>query len=180
MTKFLSQESLPFNRQCGFWNLTTQEWSTRGCKLNVSLSNSTSTVCDCDHLTSFNLVMDYSGQASPYSDLLTNILLPISIISLVLCEVFNSFESPIPESQEPLMNRRKHRKRVERLRNLSLCAGQLFWLVLPDLATWFPDVPPMLCQACSALTHLVVWMLFWSYAGGELCEQIFQIIFFRS
>ena len=39
MTKFLSQESLPFNRQCGFWNLTTQEWSTRGCKLNVSLSN---------------------------------------------------------------------------------------------------------------------------------------------
>ena len=111
--------------------------------------------------------MDYSGVASPYSDLLTNILLPISIISLVLCEVFNSFESPIPESQEPLMNCRKHRKRVERLRNLSLCAGQLCWLVLPGLATRLPDVPPMLCQASSALTHLV-WMLFWSYAGGEV------------
>ena len=120
------------------------------------------------------LVMDYSGVASPYSDLLTNILLPISIISLVLCEVFNSFESPIPESQEPLMNCRKHRKRVERLRNLSLCAGQLFWLVLPDLATRLPDVPPMLCQACShspgvdALLELCRWWIMWTIFSDSL------------
>ena len=160
----LPQGYIPSQKKCGFWDLTTQTWSTRGCKLNATLSNSTRTVCDCNHLTSFGQLMDYSGEASPYPDLLTNILLPISIISLVLCEVFNGFKLPKPDSQEPLVNCRKHRRRVERLRNLSLCAGQLCWLMLPDLATRLPHVPPMLCQASSALTHLV-WMLFWSYAG---------------
>ena len=120
--------------------------------------------------------MDYSGEASPYPDLLTNILLPISIISLVFCEVFNSFQKPNLESQEPLVNCQKHRKRVERLRNLSLCAGQLCWLMLPDLATRVPHVPPMLCQASSALTHLV-WMLFWSYAGDEMYLHSYQSFF---
>ena len=164
----LPQGHLPSSRKCVFWNLTTQTWSTRGCKLNVTLSNSTRTVCDCDHLTSFSMIMDFTGNVSPYPDqlsaVLTNILLPLSVISLVLCEVFNSFQKPNLESQEPLVNCQKHRKRVERLRNLSLCAGQLCWLMLPDLATRLPHVPPMLCQASSALTHLV-WMLFWSYAG---------------
>lgn len=165
----LPQGHLPSSRKCSFWNLTTQNWSTRGCKLNVTLSNSTSTVCNCDHLTSFSMVMDFMGNVSPnpnqLSAVLTNILLPLSVVSLVLSEVFNSFQKPNQESQEPLVNCQKHRKRVERLRNLSLCAGQLCWLVLPDLATRLPHVPPMLCQASSALTHLV-WMLFWSYAGG--------------
>ena len=144
-----------------------KEWSENGCKLNVGLSSGKQTVCECDHLTSFSLIMDFTGEALPYPDLLTNILLPISIISLILCEVINSFGSTNKESQEPLVTSRKHRRRVERLRNLSLCAGQLCWLMLPDLANRLPQVPHMLCQACSALTHLA-WMLFWSYAGTLL------------
>ena len=145
--------------------MSLQKWSQDGCHLNVELSNETQTVCECDHLTSFNLMMDYIGEASPYLDLLTNMLLPVSVVSLILCEVINSFEKPKLEVQAPLVNSRKHRRRVERLRNLSLCAGQLCWLLLPDLAKRIPDAPQMLCQACSALTHLV-WMLFWSYAGA--------------
>ena len=167
----LLQEYFPSISSCGFWNMELQEWSQEGCKLNVGLSNRKQTVCECDHLTSFNLMMDFTGEALPYPDLLTNILLPISIISLILCEALNSFESTNKESQEPLVTSRKHRRRVERLRNLSLCAGQLCWLMLPDLASRLPQAPPMLCQACSALTHLV-WMLFWSYAGA------FVLLFF--
>ena len=147
--------------------MAPQEWSDEGCKLNVDLSNGKQTVCECDHLTSFNLMMDFTGEALPYRDLLTNVLLPLSVVSLILCELLNSFKSTNMMSQEPLVTSRKHRRRVERLRNLSLCAGQLCWLLLPDLANRLPQVPHMLCQACSAVTHLV-WMLFWSYAGASV------------
>ena len=138
-----------------------------GCKLNVGLSNGEKTVCECDHLTSFSLIMDFTGEATPDPDLLTNILLPVSVISLILCEVINSFGSTDKEIQEPLATSRRHRRRVERLRNLSLCAGQLCWLLLPDLASRLPHLPHLLCQASSALTHLV-WMLFWSFAGASV------------
>ena len=63
------------------------EWSQEGCKLNVGLSNKKQTVCECDHLTSFNLMMDFTGEALPYPDLLTNILLPVSVVSLIPCQV---------------------------------------------------------------------------------------------
>ena len=67
--------------------MAPQEWSDEGCKLNVELSNGKQTVCECDHLTSFNLMMDFTGEALPYPDLLTNVLLPLSVVSLILCEV---------------------------------------------------------------------------------------------
>ena len=163
---FLSQEYLPSSSVCGFWNTELKEWSQEGCKLNVGLSNRKQTVCDCDHLTSFNLMMDFTDEALPFSDLLTNVLLPVSIVSLILCEVLHSFGSTDEESRQTLVTSPKHRRRVERLRNLSLCSGQLCWLLLPDLANRLPQVPHMLCQAGSALTHLV-WMIFWSFTGAS-------------
>ena len=174
----LLQDYLHSSGVCGFWNMSLHRWAKDGCQLNVELSNGTQTVCECDHLTSFNLMMDFTGEASPYLDLLTNILLPVSVVSLILCEVINSFEKPKLEVQAPLVNSRKHRRRVERLRNLSLCAGQLCWLLLPDLAKRIPDAPQMLCQVCSALTHLV-WMLFWSYAGALVFLSKVKCLLFR-
>ena len=108
--------------------------------------------------------MDFTGKALPYPDLLTNILLPISVISLIICEILNSSKPSNLEGQGPFVSSRKPHRRVEHLRNLSLCFGQLCWLVLPDLATRIPELPHMACQASGALTHLA-WMLFWSFTG---------------
>ena len=65
---------------CGFWHLGDQLWSEEGCHLNVGQSSFEETVCDCFHLTSFNLFMDWTGKcfglsASPSLDILTKVLL---------------------------------------------------------------------------------------------------------
>ena len=50
-----------------------------------------------------------------------NILLAVSAVSLILCEVLNSLKSIYWEGQDDIFYpRRQHRRRMERLRNLSL------------------------------------------------------------
>ncbi|CEM06651.1 unnamed protein product [Vitrella brassicaformis CCMP3155] len=41
---------------CGFWNDTTTQWDTQGCRVNEVLSNSSTLCCECDHLTDFGSV----------------------------------------------------------------------------------------------------------------------------
>ena len=84
---FISQPSHLHNVSCGFWNLDDQLWSEEGCRLNVGQSSLEETVCDCLHLTSFNLFMDWTGKcfvlpASPTLDLLTKVLFLVNLPSL--------------------------------------------------------------------------------------------------
>ncbi|VDM47157.1 unnamed protein product [Toxocara canis] len=48
---------------CVWWNSTRLGWSTNGCSLE--LHNSTHTVCHCDHLTHFAVLMDIYNQKLP-------------------------------------------------------------------------------------------------------------------
>eukprot|EP00795_Rhopilema_esculentum_P013425 gene13425-4294_t len=45
---------------CGFWNNTVDDWSTDGC--NMVSYNETHTRCECDHLTTFGVLVDTSQQ----------------------------------------------------------------------------------------------------------------------
>ena len=90
----VSQPSNLYDVSCGFWHLESQQWSDEGCLLNFEQSNSEETVrdcfnlktilkhhlkvCDCSHLTSFNLFMDWTGKcfglpSSPALDIITKV-----------------------------------------------------------------------------------------------------------
>ncbi|KAH9394936.1 hypothetical protein TYRP_004999 [Tyrophagus putrescentiae] len=51
--------------RCSFWNLSTNHWSTKGCQVNRRLSNRSSTVCECNHLTDFAALADVSNREKP-------------------------------------------------------------------------------------------------------------------
>ncbi|CAB4010999.1 adhesion G- coupled receptor D1-like, partial [Paramuricea clavata] len=74
---------------CSFWNHSIREWSTQGCELDEEHSTSTKTVCLCNHLTNFALLLQREG--APYSDpplslkIITIIGCTLSILACILC-----------------------------------------------------------------------------------------------
>ena len=55
------------NPRCVYWEESTLSWSGKGCTLNRSRSGEHTTVCECNHLTSFTIIMDvtdYTGKTS--------------------------------------------------------------------------------------------------------------------
>ena len=51
---------------CVFWNFELSGWSDSGC--SVKSSNATSTICQCDHLTNFALLMKTTGVPGQETD----------------------------------------------------------------------------------------------------------------
>ncbi|XP_028966344.1 latrophilin Cirl [Galendromus occidentalis] len=54
------QEEIVSEPQCVYWNIESSAWSPEGCW--VSASNRSSTVCACDHLGSFAIMMENPSQ----------------------------------------------------------------------------------------------------------------------
>ncbi|CAL1265128.1 unnamed protein product [Larinioides sclopetarius] len=71
------------NPVCVFWDFHLRDWSAKGCW--VESSNKTHTVCLCDHLTNFALIMDLQTDFTPAlnSDLLYMIITVGCIIAIV-------------------------------------------------------------------------------------------------
>ena len=66
---------------CVFWNFELSGWSDSGC--NVKFTNASSTVCECDHLTNFALLMKTAAGPENGSSLLTSAKLsPTTILVL--------------------------------------------------------------------------------------------------
>ncbi|XP_050314725.1 latrophilin Cirl-like isoform X2 [Anthonomus grandis grandis] len=80
------------NPRCVFWDYTTNAWSEEGCHVDVSESNYTHTVCSCDHLTNFAILMDVHDIYLPIPheialQVITYVGCVISIICLILAIV---------------------------------------------------------------------------------------------
>uniref|UniRef100_A0A8C5MLB0 Uncharacterized protein n=1 Tax=Leptobrachium leishanense TaxID=445787 RepID=A0A8C5MLB0_9ANUR len=76
--------------QCVFWDFLSNMWSTEGCITQVTNGI---TKCDCNHLTSFAVLMSNSDepddpQNTQALDIITRVGLAISILSLIICIVF--------------------------------------------------------------------------------------------
>ncbi|XP_073667574.1 adhesion G protein-coupled receptor F4-like [Paramisgurnus dabryanus] len=71
------------NPQCVFWNFSLDRWDSNGCKVKRSW-NETIT-CECDHTTSFSILMSPFAVDNPALDYITYIGVAISIASLILC-----------------------------------------------------------------------------------------------
>lgn len=86
-----NQEELTENPKCVFWDYTSSmdgHWSTEGCTLLST--NNTHTTCECNHLTSFAVLMDFIGTKLPYHHehalyIITMVGCIISIVSLFCC-----------------------------------------------------------------------------------------------
>lgn len=79
--------------QCIFWNTTENQWSQAGCTLVKSSENMS--YCDCNHLTSFSMLLSKTPVNLPFLDQITYIGLGISICSLIVflvieCLVWNA------------------------------------------------------------------------------------------
>eukprot|EP00058_Branchiostoma_floridae_P027787 XP_002613278.1 hypothetical protein BRAFLDRAFT_68243 [Branchiostoma floridae] len=69
---------------CAFWNFNLRDWSDEGCTANIP--DKTHTVCVCNHLTSFAILVDVTGQKHPFAlSVITYIGCGISIVCLVFC-----------------------------------------------------------------------------------------------
>lgn len=75
------------NPTCVFWDYTMSSWSEEGCR--IDFTNLTHTVCVCDHLTNFAILMDVQATYLPPThevalQIITYIGCIISVICLVL------------------------------------------------------------------------------------------------
>lgn len=78
--------------QCVFWNFSLFQglggWDNEGCKL-VHLVNDTVT-CNCNHLTSFSILMSPYSPNDPVLDFITYIGVGISMACLVICLIIEA------------------------------------------------------------------------------------------
>ncbi|KAF7642607.1 hypothetical protein LDENG_00255000 [Lucifuga dentata] len=75
---------------CVFWNTTTENWSSEGCTSSSSDENSTSTICQCNHLTSFSVLMSKNVDVLPFLNEITYGGLGVSICCLLLLLIIES------------------------------------------------------------------------------------------
>ncbi|KAJ1369928.1 protein of unknown function (DUF3497) [Parelaphostrongylus tenuis] len=70
------------NPRCVYWDLNNKKWSTDGCR--IISTDFEATKCACNHLTSFAVLMDFSGKVSKYSGAIAAALDVVSIIGCAL------------------------------------------------------------------------------------------------
>ncbi|XP_034755690.1 adhesion G-protein coupled receptor F1 [Etheostoma cragini] len=73
---------------CVFWDTTDSKWSSVGCTANSSDENRI--VCECNHLTSFSVLMSKSSVSDKILDMITNVGIGVSICSLLIFLIIES------------------------------------------------------------------------------------------
>ena len=150
---------------CVFWDVQNRNWSGRSCEKVDSLSSRNQTVCECDHLTNFAVLMDISSREEDdeIKNLLTLICSSASIICLSLtiaCILF----------VKSLRNRRS-----VITANLSAC------LLLTNLLVLFgfdQTEELLLCRIVSGLTlYSLLSAFMWMLMEGYLLYQMIILVF---
>ncbi|KAM8831668.1 adhesion G-protein coupled receptor F3 isoform 2-T4 [Spinachia spinachia] len=67
---------------CVFWNTSEADWSDAGCA--VKYGNADSTVCECNHLTSFSVLMAKRDISTDDLEMITKVGLGVSICCLLI------------------------------------------------------------------------------------------------
>ncbi|XP_076613054.1 adhesion G-protein coupled receptor F3 [Chaetodon auriga] len=73
---------------CVFWNTTDKDWSDVGCIVKTTDDNRTH--CQCNHLTSFSVLMAKSDISTDDLDVITSVGLGVSVCSLLIFLIIES------------------------------------------------------------------------------------------
>ncbi|XP_063690339.1 adhesion G-protein coupled receptor G6-like [Bolinopsis microptera] len=79
--------SVHHSLDCKFYNDSLKDWSEQGCKTTTVFNESRNTyevLCECDHLTSFAVLMTFESESSETEDMVSLVLLALSLFCLVL------------------------------------------------------------------------------------------------
>nr|XP_058945459.1 adhesion G-protein coupled receptor G2-like [Pocillopora verrucosa] len=115
-------------KTCVFWrgfNKSSEGFSGRGCYVVASQSNSEETVCSCNHLTHFAVLLDYNGSSGlteedeTILEIITYVGLSLSIIGIILTVILYSF---LTDVHQPL-------SQIRLSLSVALGAGQFIFLV---------------------------------------------------
>ncbi|XP_041831013.1 adhesion G protein-coupled receptor F4 isoform X2 [Melanotaenia boesemani] len=83
---FPKEELSTSKRYCVFWDTEKGDWSDIGCIVNTTDENNT--VCECNHMTSFSVLMAKTNMindiSTPDLDILTKVGLYLSVCSLII------------------------------------------------------------------------------------------------
>uniref|UniRef100_A0A3Q4BJA8 Adhesion G protein-coupled receptor F3b n=1 Tax=Mola mola TaxID=94237 RepID=A0A3Q4BJA8_MOLML len=66
---------------CVFWNTTVRDWSDAGCVFKTSANQHVH--CECNHLTSFSVLMAKTAVSDGVLDIISNVGLGVSVCSLL-------------------------------------------------------------------------------------------------
>ncbi|XP_053317264.1 adhesion G protein-coupled receptor F5-like isoform X2 [Spea bombifrons] len=146
---------------CVFWNLTTNNWDSNGCRPTTREDD---VICECDHLTSFSILMSYETQFTKTErdilDYITYIGVGISMLSLVIC-IFVE----VTVWKSVTKNKTSYMRHVCLVNiAVSLLVADIWFIIGAALA---PKVPKEVSDACVAVTFfthffylsLFFWML---------------------
>lgn len=149
--------------KCVFWNFTSSEWSEDGCKLVDN--NRLYSICECDHLTNFAILMDISGrelEADPVKSALTMACTILSIIGLLITIVVFCF---IPKL-----------KTKRNLITANLCFNLL---VVNVLVGFFMEIQNVV--ACRVISIVLFYFLInsfcWMFIQGYFLYQMIVLVF---
>nr|XP_058942068.1 adhesion G-protein coupled receptor D1-like [Pocillopora verrucosa] len=128
MLKFRNLKVDEREKTCVFWrgfSKSSEGFSGRGCHVAASQSNTEETVCSCNHLTHFAVLLDYNGSSGltegdeTVLEIITYVGLSLSIIGIILTVILYSF---LTDVHQPL-------SQIRLSLSVALGAGQFIFLV---------------------------------------------------
>ncbi|KAM4521800.1 adhesion G-protein coupled receptor F1-like [Odontesthes bonariensis] len=154
------------NPKCVFWNFSLLDglggWDNEGCSLVVFENETVS--CNCNHLTSFSILMSPNSPKNPVLDIITYTGVGISMTSLVICFII-----------EAVIWRKLRRNTTSYLRHVSIVniAVSLLianiWFIIGAAISEADQANPPACSAAAFFIHFFYLSLFfWMLASALL------------
>ncbi|TSL47662.1 Adhesion G-protein coupled receptor G6 [Bagarius yarrelli] len=161
------------NRLCVFWDFSMENgtggWNSEGCQVSAQ-SNSNKTVCLCNHLTHFGVLMDLFGAAANTDERNTKILTFITYIGCGVSAIFSAVTILTYVAFEKL--RRDYPSKI--LMNLS--SSLLFLNMTFLLDGWLASYEmPGLCMAVAAFLHFFLLTSF-TWMGLESVHMYIALV----
>ncbi|CAI5684904.1 unnamed protein product [Oreochromis niloticus] len=156
------------NPECVFWNFSLFNglggWDNEGCEVVLNINETGTVICNCNHLTSFSILMSPNSPKKLYLDIITYIGVGISMGSLVICLII-----------EGLIWRKIRKNETSYLRHVSIVniAVSLLianiWFIIGAAISDAEVKNPPACTAATFFIHFFYLALFfWMLASAML------------
>ena len=152
-----------YDPKCVYWNSTQLDWDDSGCYYTKAKSSLHNTVCQCDHLTNFGIIMGGNAFATGKQKHLEKTSIALSVISatclLVAIGIIINFDWY--EGSPDLKAKKYHIIKLHR--NTCIFVGQLIFITVVGLIDYVAEGG---CTTITFFTHYI-WVAAFSWMGIE-------------